>query len=216
MPFWINHYPPNGWNCRCVVRAYTKEECENNGWNINQKAPPSFAHKDWSYDLRGLDAQTSRESMRNFLAQKALKYKNNPPFLKELNTCEQNYYQASKNYQSLQKMLALKGKQNKLTLATLPLEIQKALGSKSHRLFLSYETLQSHLQKHTEVTLIDYSLLPLLLQGANIYKIKETKNHHILIFSRFGKHYRAAIKTTSNKAENYLVSLVKGSRKIEK
>lgn len=214
--FWINHYPPNAWNCRCVVRAYTKEECENNGWNINQKAPPSFAHKDWSYDLRGLDAQTSRESMRNFLAQKALKYKNNPPFLKELNTCEQNYYQASKNYQSLQKMLALKGKQNKLTLATLPLEIQKALGSKSHRLFLSYETLQSHLQKHTEVTLIDYSLLPLLLQGANIYKIKETKNHHILIFSRFGKHYRAAIKTTSNKAENYLVSLVKGSRKIEK
>ena len=134
--------------------------------------------------------------------------------LKELNTCEQNYYQASKNYQSLQKMLALKGKQNKLTLATLPLEIQKALGSKSHRLFLSYETLQSHLQKHTEVTLIDYSLLPLLLQGANIYKIKETKNHHILIFSRFGKTYKMALKTTADKTENYLLSLIKDSNTI--
>ena len=128
--------------------------------------------------------------------------------LKELSTCEQNYYQASKNYQSLQKMLALKGKQNKLTLATLPLEIQKALGSKSHR--LCYETLQSHLQKHTEITIVEYSLLPLLLQGANMIEFKKSsKDLHYLIFSRFSKYYRAAIKTTADKKENYLLSLVK-------
>ena len=62
-PFWNTNYPPNGWNCRCVVRAYSKSECEKNGWNLTQKAPQDFAHKDWSYDKRGLDKDKSLDSI---------------------------------------------------------------------------------------------------------------------------------------------------------
>lgn len=34
-PFWDTHYPPNGFNCRCRVRAFTAEEVEERGLVIS-------------------------------------------------------------------------------------------------------------------------------------------------------------------------------------
>lgn len=34
-PFWDTHYPPNGFNCRCRVRAFTAEEIEDRGLVIS-------------------------------------------------------------------------------------------------------------------------------------------------------------------------------------
>jgi len=108
------------------------------------------------------------------------------------------------------------GKLEKITLAKLPQEIMQKLGAKTNGLLLSQATLKEHLERHPEISLLDYSLMPFLLQDANIYEIKNTKEHHIVLFSRFGKYYRAAIKTTRDKNENYLLSLVKGSKFISK
>jgi SPP1 gp7 family putative phage head morphogenesis protein len=33
-PFWHTHYPPNGFNCRCRVRALTKEQVEEKGLEV--------------------------------------------------------------------------------------------------------------------------------------------------------------------------------------
>ncbi|MDE5592100.1 MAG: minor capsid protein, partial [Helicobacter sp.] len=203
--FWNINYPPNGWNCRCVVRAYSKEECERNGFNIS-KSPPPIADKDWSYDKRGLHKD---ESLDSILESKLEKFKNKPSFLNKLKQTQECCQQATKNYESIKALQD--GKLTKITLATLPQEIMQKLGAKSDELFLSYSTLQQHLKRHPEVSFLDYSLLPFLLQDANIIDIQETKEHHILLFSRFGKYYRAAIKTTKDKGENYLLSLVKRS-----
>ncbi len=35
-PFWDSHYPPNGFNCRCRVRALTAGQVEERGLKINQ------------------------------------------------------------------------------------------------------------------------------------------------------------------------------------
>ena len=36
--FWQTHYPPNGWGCRCTVRAYSKDDLTN----IGAKESPEF------------------------------------------------------------------------------------------------------------------------------------------------------------------------------
>lgn len=50
-PFWQTNYPPNGWNCRCKVRAYSKKQAQKQGMIINKTAPDSVASKDWAYDI---------------------------------------------------------------------------------------------------------------------------------------------------------------------
>lgn len=208
-PFWSTNYPPNGWNCRCVVRAYSKEECEREGFSISQTPPLPIASVDWSYDKRGLEKDNSLNTILDSKLKKFAKDNNKRAFVESLKVTQENYKQAEKNYKNIKALQD--GKLTKMTLARLPQEIMQKLGAKSDELFLSYGTLQEHLKRHPEVSFLDYSLLPFLLQDANIIDIQETKEHHILLFSRFGKYYRVAIKTTKDKGENYLLSLVKRS-----
>lgn len=49
-PFWNKNYPPNGWGCRCKVRAYTKEELESKGLKPSKFTPPQVHEKDWDYN----------------------------------------------------------------------------------------------------------------------------------------------------------------------
>ena len=51
--FWKTNYPPNGWNCRCRVQAYSMDSIESKGWKTKLKAPvENVASKDWAYDVR--------------------------------------------------------------------------------------------------------------------------------------------------------------------
>lgn len=35
-PFWATHYPPNGWGCRCTVRAYGQADLDEKGLQVSQ------------------------------------------------------------------------------------------------------------------------------------------------------------------------------------
>ena len=37
-PIWASHYPPNGWNCRCRVRALTADQVRNRGLRVRKSA----------------------------------------------------------------------------------------------------------------------------------------------------------------------------------
>ncbi len=37
--FWRTHYPPNGWGCRCTVRAYSQGEIEARNITVSQAGP---------------------------------------------------------------------------------------------------------------------------------------------------------------------------------
>lgn len=47
--FWNTHYPPNGWGCRCTVRAYGQGEMEAKGLRVSEP----FAMK--TRDVRNID-----------------------------------------------------------------------------------------------------------------------------------------------------------------
>lgn len=209
--FWASNYPPNDWGCRCYVQSLSQAELKTKGFKVSPKAPNFKAHKDWNYDTRNLKGD---EGIRQIIEYKAKRYGENSFLTNALKSTQDSYQQSTKNYKNILKLQ--KGALDKTVIGRLPQQIMQKLGAKADNLLLSRVTLQDHLQKHPEVDIVDYSLLPFLLQDANIYDIKSTKEHHIVLFSRFGKHYRAAIKTTKDKNENYLLSLTKGSKKITK
>lgn len=67
--FWKTCYPPNGYNCRCRVQAYTKDQLR--GKEISQDPPPFSPHKDWEYDTRNLDGN----ALQHLIKSKMQKYK---------------------------------------------------------------------------------------------------------------------------------------------
>lgn len=84
-PFWEKNYPPNAWNCRCKVRAYTAEELASRGWSVSESAPEFEAHKDWAYNPgRGANLeQIYAQKLENIDKQSEL-YKNAAGFFDEL------------------------------------------------------------------------------------------------------------------------------------
>ena len=37
--FWSTHYPPNGWGCRCTVRAYSQADLDRRGLQVSDPIP---------------------------------------------------------------------------------------------------------------------------------------------------------------------------------
>ena len=217
-PFWERNYPPNGWNCRCVVRAYSKSECERQGFEISKTPPLPIASKDWSYDKRGLNKDNSLDSI---LQTKLEKFKKNPDksvFVESLQATKEDISQVRKNYAAIKtlKQKALKGKADKefIPIAKTTQTLKNLLKTKAKEIYLSGWTLRTHTH-HTNVKELDYSLLPFLIRDTNVYKVKESGENHIVYFSRFGSYYRAVFKKTSND-EIFLQSLVKGNKEITK
>ena len=49
-PFWDVNYPPNGWGCRCRVRALTERGLERKNLNVQDKSPGNIADDAFSFN----------------------------------------------------------------------------------------------------------------------------------------------------------------------
>ena len=54
-PWWELNYPPNAWNCKCSVRAYSKSALEKRGIEVAATSPKSIATADWAYNVGKLN-----------------------------------------------------------------------------------------------------------------------------------------------------------------
>jgi SPP1 gp7 family putative phage head morphogenesis protein len=39
-PWWAEHFPPNGWNCRCTVVQHDQADLDRRGWQVSDSPPP--------------------------------------------------------------------------------------------------------------------------------------------------------------------------------
>lgn len=45
--WWLTHYPPNGWNCRCYVQSLSERDLTRYGWRVSEEAPASRTVVKW-------------------------------------------------------------------------------------------------------------------------------------------------------------------------
>lgn len=69
--FWKTNFPPNGWNCRCTVRGYSKEQIKNRGLVPYTGELTNISDKDWAYDKANPSAKL--DSIFNQKASEILK-----------------------------------------------------------------------------------------------------------------------------------------------
>ena len=51
-PWWQAHYPPNGWNCRCIVQQLSDDDLEAFGYRVSGGAPPGHGRQ-WTNPRTG-------------------------------------------------------------------------------------------------------------------------------------------------------------------
>ena len=48
-PFWLTHYPPNGYQCRCSILAITEKQALRQGITPDDKLPTDVVDKGWNF-----------------------------------------------------------------------------------------------------------------------------------------------------------------------
>jgi len=194
-PFWSRNYPPQGFGCRCRAVAATEQEF-NEGDNLRPKGWEDMADPGWNYNV-GLEAKQPLRGLTE-------KFESLPADI------AQEWMQRWVNEPAFARFVA--GKMDgDFPVAVLKAEDVAALGTTKQAVWLSADTLKEHLSKHPEMGLTDYQLLPEIITQGEVY----AKGEERLIYLRKGeKLYRAAVKTTRNKSENYLLTLFETSDEL--
>jgi len=89
-------------------------------------------------------------------------------------------------------------------VGTMQPEAVTALGARTPHVLLSADTMEKQAHRHPELGADEYARLPDILGAPHI--IAQDGDRRVVFFRRDGRDYRAAIKTTGDGAENYLVS----------
>lgn len=44
-PFWMTHWPPNGWRCHCTVEPVSRRDMRRNNWSVSESPPIQLVEK---------------------------------------------------------------------------------------------------------------------------------------------------------------------------
>ena len=205
-PWWDSHYIPNGWGCRCMVFAATKEEWQAAKESGKGEAPPSpidpktgepvGIDKGWGYNVgkaSGKDYRVLSDKFETLPADIARKWMDE--FLKG---------------PTFERFFA--GRiQADFPVAVLGERERRILGAVSQTVWLSEESLRKNRgliagnPGHPELTLAEYQLLPEIVTDRAEVIIKDGATTMVFV-KLAGRFYHAAIKTTKSRADVFLTS----------
>ena len=225
-PFWEARYPPNGWGCKCRVRAITQAEYGRlQGSGRYSTEAPAAKYKQWVNKRTG-EVERVAEGVHP-----AFNYHIGKHRQLESHSLIRDKINASTSDLALGTVLSLVASQvftdwfrqpaagSRFVIAALDEDLQRRLGARQKAVLLGDETLAKQRKHHPELTLAEYRLLPEIINTGMV--IKEPDQRLLFFESKStGKLYMAVIKTTENGAENYLTSFrrttVKDMRRKER
>lgn len=200
--FWKANYPPQGFRCHCRAVPVTQKEYD--ATPDKQKQLPqgweTAADEGWRYNV-GKEGQKGYEMLaKKFetlpvdIAREWMKgFLQSPTF--------ERFYQ--------QKIPA------NFPVAVLDPKDQAALGAKSQTVWFSPQSLEEHLKKHPDITLEDYRKIQMVLEEGEVYQNLE-KPERLTYLMIDGKLYRAGVKTTGDKEENFFLTLFETTEEVLK
>lgn len=212
--FWEEHYPGSDFGCRCRVEAYTKAQLDRMGLKVRNISDMPNVPKA-QYGISDNNA-----ALAHILNQKLKIHANNHNATARIKAIAEFIQQRNirfKAINTLYKESAVKldksADSKSVVIAKATPKLQSELDTKAKEIYLSGWTLRTHTH-HSNVDSFDYSLVEEMLESE--YRVKNQGEFKIIYFSKLGEYYRAAFKTTNDRKEIYLVSLVKSSKEIKK
>jgi len=199
-PWWDAHYPQNGWGCKCRVYGSTKKEYEAAKAAGKGAAPKS-----------GIDPKTGEpigiDKGFGFNAGKAAQAEGYRVLTNKFETMPYDIAQRwmDEHLKSPAFERFFDGRINgDFPVAVLAPRDREVLGSGRQTVWLSSETMIKNKETHPDIKLEDFLFLPKIIGSGEVYRQGEER----LIYLRAAdKYYRASLKTTRDKAANFMLSL---------
>ncbi|MBE2888956.1 phage minor head protein [Geobacter anodireducens] len=202
-PFWRTHYPPNGWGCHCKVFAASQAEYEAARAIGKGTAPaevvdlrtgaPLGIDYGWDYNV-GMAADRSYQILGE-------KFERLPSDIARAWMKEHVSGPAFERF--------IEGKiGGEFPVAVLNPADMEALGTKAQSVWFSQQTLLEHLDRHPEIGLEDYRLIPEILDQGEVYQRDDVR---LIYLYRGERLYRAGLKKTADDRENYFLTLFETS-----
>ena len=209
-PFWDTRYPPNGFGCKCRVRPVTQAEYERlkGTGRVSTQAPPTQT-REW------LNKRTGEVEQITKGVHPAFPYHIGKHRLQQTQSLIRNKVNASQSDLGLGTVSSLVKSQvftdwfkqpqagSHFVIAALDEDLKGRLKATQKAVLLSDETLSKQKAHHPELTLEEYQLIPEILVKGKVITEGEQK---LVFFKKDKRLYLAAVKTTEDKTENYLVS----------
>jgi len=213
---WGAVYPPNGYNCRCRVRAFSDSDIKRRGIDV---ASSDGKLKQVDVPLKGGGTAAVTRIVDKGLPggkfQPDVGFSNNPAQTVWQPSLEAADVQLSRRYvdtaiqgPAFERFVSGKAP-GAFPVAVLRQADRDALGTQAAVAYMSGETVAKQLDKHPEVTVDDYRRIPDMVDNGEVYQQAANR----LIYLQDGDVvYRLALKATKPKDALFVLSLFKTTR----
>lgn len=214
-PWFLTHYPPNGFGCKCLVETLSRRDLKHLGKDAPDPVPddgtydyivpstgqtvrlPKGIQYGWDYTPGKSAAETALAAWQNRL--------------ESFNDAVARANVAALVESPVFTRFFAGQLGDEFPIAVIQATDRAALGAASSVVLLSRDSLADHLHKHPGVALADYRLVQRMIDGGEVYK---DGDRHLVYFWLNGKRYRAVLKRTQDTRKNYFLSLYRDSGNI--
>lgn len=199
-PWWREHYPPNGWACRCTVMQLSERDLQRRGWRVSPD--PVVTKMMWKNKRTGVESQVPEGIDPGFAynvgraglvaAGERLRDKLDaaPPDL------ARGAIAGIVRSPEFAALLSGRGRVA-LPVGQIDLGLQGSLDATTRTLLLSADDAGKQRRKHGEVSQGDYAdVLPQLIDRADVLRQNEGRQF-LLLGQVAGEWYQAVLKRTA-------------------
>jgi len=200
-PWWKDHYPPNGWNCRCTVQQLSDRDLDRFGYKVSDKAPPSPT-RPWRNARTGEIVRVPQGIDPGFAYNVGAAARFPDPAKYDAAFLGNEAARIAVDSADFHELVT--GKlQGKAPVGWIDDAITRAIGSKVRRIDLSSDTIAKQRRVHPELTLDEYRLLPeIIARGLVIQDGAST----VVFYKRAGRIYKVAAKRTASGRAAFVTS----------
>lgn len=203
-PFWITHWPPNGWRCHCTVEPVSRRDMRTNGWEVSESPPIRLVEKrnpatgKMVQVPEGIDLGFAYNPGRVWQESVRAREAAAPKPLTHINGIPKAEVAPGVREQAQAKQIGelLDKRAGSVEAGTLPAEVAKELGVKDDSMVLDFDTIGKQGLHHGEVEREEYEAIPAMIARpvAVVRGTPTPSGPSLILVGRSGRQfYRLAI-----------------------